>query len=70
MAFSKQTAPDRWEVDLNAPDKSELAVEVRMDRETVDRMVARATRGGQSPEDIASVISGVLITYAVGGQPV
>ena len=73
MASVRPDGPDRWIVHLAAQAKSEATVEVRMSRETAEKLAAREAarlqalnpgRDDLPPEDVGTAVLHVLSLYA------
>lgn len=73
MTMMWRDGPDRWVVQLAARAKPEVTVEVRMSRETAEKLAAqeaarlRALNPGRDdlpPEDVGTAVMHVLSLYA------
>ena len=73
MTMMWPDGPDRWVVQLTAPAKPEVTVEVRMSRETAEKLAAREAARLQAlnpgrhdlpPQDVGRAVMHVLSLYA------
>ena len=73
MAMVWSDSPDRWVVELAGRPKSEVTVEVRMSRETAEKLAAREAarlqalnpgRDDLPPQDVGRAVMHVLSLYA------
>lgn len=73
MAMVWSDSPDRWVVELAGQPKSEVTVEVRMSRETAEKLAAREAarlqalnpgRDDLPPQDVGRAVMHVLSLYA------